>query len=63
MNIAANTEGLIPTLLVIVTVPKIPLGTIIHLNPTEKQRLTARKSARTQIERIAAWDRLEIARK
>ena len=63
MNMTANTEGLIPTLLVFGTVPKIALGNIEHLTRTQKQRFTAMESARKQIERFVAQLRLKIATK
>ena len=45
------------------TVPKIPLGNVGHLTPTQKQRFTAMESARKQMERIAAQQRLKTATK
>ena len=63
LNITANAEGLVPTLLVFGTVAKIPLGNVFHLVPTQKKRFEAAESARKHFEKIVAKQRLNVASK
>ncbi len=63
LNNTANPEGLIRTLLVFGTLPKIPLGTVSHLAPNQKERFQAMQTARKLTEIIVARQRLEVASK
>lgn len=63
LNNTANSEGLIPTLLVFGSIPKISLGNIDHLSPNQRERFAAMETARKQMEVIVAEQRLKLAEK
>ncbi len=63
LNKTANPEGLLPTLLVFGTKPKIPLGNVEHLAPTQRERFSDMELARREIERIVAKERIALAKK
>ncbi len=63
LNNTANSEGLVPTLLVFGTTPKIPLGNVEHLCPNQRQRFEAMEKARKEMEVIVAKQRLKLALK
>ena len=63
LNNTASPEGLIPSLLVFGSVLKIPLGNIPHLASNQRKRFTDMESARKQMERIVAIQRLKMAGK
>ena len=59
----ANPEGLIPSLLVLGTIPKIPLGNLKHLCRNQKERFEAMELARKAMEKMVVEQRLKIASK
>ena len=63
LNNTANPQGLIPTLLVFGCIPKIPLGNIKHLCPTQRERCAAMESAQKEMEVRVAEQRLKLASK
>lgn len=61
LNNTAGPDGLIPTLLVFVMVPKLPLGHIQNLPLTPKERFAAMETACKEMEDIVAKQRLKVA--
>ncbi len=63
LNNTAIPEGLIFTLLVFGTVPKIPLENVEHLASTQRERFAAMEKARKEMEQIVAKQRISLANK
>ena len=63
LNNTAGPEGLTPTLLVFGTIPKLPVGHIETLMPSQRDRFRALEFARREMETITAELRVKIAQK
>ncbi len=63
LNNIANPRGLIPSLFVFSSVPKITLGNTSHLSLSQKQGFAAMESARKEMEKIVAEQKLKLAGK
>lgn len=63
LNNTAGPDGLIPTLLVFGTIPKLPIGNLETMQPTQRDHFAALKSARKEMETIVANQRVRLALK
>ena len=63
LNNTAGPEGLTPTLLVFGTIPRLPIGHIETMLPTQRERLKAMEYSRKEMEEITAQMRLKVAQK
>eukprot|EP00171_Calliarthron_tuberculosum_P007706 IDg7706t1 len=63
LNNSANPEGLVPTLLVFGSIPKLPLGNVSHLPPSQRERFQAMETSRKEMETIVTRQRLALASK
>ena len=63
LNNSANSEGLIPTLFLFGTIPKLPIGNAAHLQADQKERFLAMEAAKKQIDNIVAKQRIKLASK
>lgn len=60
-NTTAGSEGLTPSLLVFGAIPRLPIGNLTSIPPTQKQRFEAMKMAREEMYTITAERRIKQA--